>query len=396
MKIQHLYLTICLIIVALLFGITGCEYDGPAAIWNADADLGVQPSITAIDPPESAGGASVIQIIGQGFKVDSTKVYFDDVPSEIQSMTPTEIIVYRPNISGDSIAILVQVDGAVALAAHSGYEITAVVSNYGKFVTPGGVFLMDFDTEGNMWMLVRKRVFKILPDQYIVEITQQTYRGSTSDIKIGPNGYLFMKKKDHALLYMIDSAQNDTTVEYAAYPKNMSYIDFDENGNIFAGGDGTGIGVIVGDTSYVVGNCEDLSIVCIRVFDDALYVLDDESNVWRSEILDDAGTLADKELFLDWSTSGYTGAEAFCITFDADGILYVGTDHSDTVLMFDTDGKLIGPLFKGILFPSSIWMTWDNDNSLYVTRYGSPEDMVDDLFKVSVDKAGAPYYGRGL
>ena len=419
MKFLHFYFTLGLILLALFFVMTGCEYEGPTAVWNQGQDLGQQPTITAIDPPNSAGGASVIRIIGYGFDVDSTTipvdstvivngdtitidsvtipvnspvVYYDDVLGDIISVAPTEITTYRPNISGDSICIKVAVDSAYALATHSGYEIPAVVSPYGKFVTPGGVFIMDFDLNDNLWIMIRKRVFKIEPDEDIIEVVQQDFRGSTSDMKIGPDGNLYMKKSNHTLLYMVD---NDTIVEYAAFSNNTSYFDFDENGNIFAGGDGRGVGVVVGDTSYVVGDCEDLNIVCVRVFDGALYMLDDESNVWRGEILDDAGTLADKDLFVDWSASGYAGSQAFCFTFDVDGILYMGTDNSDAMLMFDTNGQLIGPLFKGILVPEAIWLTFDNDNSMYVACEGHP-DIEDNLYKVSVEKEGAPYYGRGL
>lgn len=396
MNIKQFTCIVCLALLILLVGITGCEYDGPVAVWDADADVGGQPVITAVDPSESAGGASLIHILGEGFVADSTEVYFNDVRGEIRSITSTEIAVYRPNISGDSIAILVKVSGAVSLASLSGYEIPAVVSNYGKFVDPGGVYLMDFDADGNLWIMIRKRIYKILPSQDIIEVGQQDFRGSTSDIKIGPDGNLLMKKNNDELLYMIDSAQNDTIVEYAEFPENTSYFDFDPYGNIFSAGDGSGLNVLVGDTSYVVGNCEDLSVICLRVFDNAVYVLDEEFKIWRSQILDEAGHVADKERYIDLSSAGYPETEAFCFTFDADGICYVGTDHSDTVLMFEPNGDLIGPLFKGILFPTSVWMTWDNGDNLYVAREDSPGDLVDDLFQVRVDKAGAPYYGRGL
>lgn len=396
MKIQYFYSIICLAILAFLLGMTGCEYDGPTAVWNPDADLGEQPVITAINPPESAGSASVIQIIGEGFKADSTQVYFSDVLAIIKSITSTEIEVYRPNISGDSIVIHVEVAGSVSMATYSGYDMPTVVRNYGKFITRGETYMMEFDAEGNMWAMIRRRIYKILPDEIVQDYAALGFRGLASDIKAGPNGNLFMQKENSALLYMFIPAQNDTTVEHGEFPVNINFIDIDQHGNIYGGGDKVGIGVLSGDQSFVTGNCEDINVVCLRVFDNALYVLDDESNVWRCEILDEAGNLGDKELYVDWSASGYAGTESFYFTFDADGILYIGTDNTDAVLMFDTGGQLIGPLLKGVLFPNAIWLTWDNGNNLYIISQDTPEGIEDDLFQINMGKPGAPYYGRGL
>ena len=56
MKILHVYLILLFTILALLIGMTACDYEGPTAVWNEDANLGPQPMITAIDPPGNAGG----------------------------------------------------------------------------------------------------------------------------------------------------------------------------------------------------------------------------------------------------------------------------------------------------------------------------------------------------
>ncbi|HDQ45171.1 MAG TPA: hypothetical protein ENN17_06720 [bacterium] len=387
-------------IAAAILLLAGCEYSGPEAIWNPDADLGEIPLITRIDPPDSAGiGVGEIRIIGEGLGLsrDQTEIYFNHYRAQIKTFSPTEIVVWRPAVTGDDITIKVLVDGAYVMAKSPHYQIPAVYRDYGDILQKGVVVLLDVAADDNVYVMIRRDIYKVTPDETNYQVGTQGFSGSTSDIKIGPGGYLYMKKVNHALVYRLDLSIEDPAAEpeeFGTMARQASYIDFDAHGNLYGGGRQTGISVLKDGESRRVSNFQDLDIRGLRVFDGYVYVFDNQSNIWRARILDADGNLDDKEPELSWEDTGeYATSTLSSFDFAADGTIYCGTDHANPIFMLYRDGT-IEPLYPGILTPVAGKVVWSNHGDIFVNQTGRAG--IPDLYLLRVNKEGAPYYGRIL
>jgi hypothetical protein len=382
----------------LLLG--GCEYDDSEAIWDPDADLGGIPTITQIDPADSAGiGVTEIRILGEslGESEAKTGVYFESLKATIKQFSPTEIVVYRPALIGDDITIKVQVDGAYVIAKSWHYKIPAVYRSYGGFIQNGPISILDVSKDDNIYLMFRKDIYKVTPDETNYKVGAQGFTGTTSDIKMGPGGFLYMKKSNFATVYRLNVAAENAALEaeeFGTLARKANYIDFDEYGNLYGGGTNAGISVLKNGTSALVGDFADLDIKGLRVFDGYVYVFDSENNIWRAAIQDQNGTLANKEPVFAWANAGdYAASTLSAIDFAADGTIYCGTDHANPVFLLYADGT-IEPLYPGILTPTAKEIVWSNHGDIFVnqtTTVGTP-----DLYLLRVGKEGAPYYGRTL
>ncbi len=382
--------------------LAGCEYSGPKAIWNPDADLGPTTQITQVDPADSAKvGVGTIRIIGQNFGLsnDKTEVYFDNVKGVLKQVSPGEIMVYRPPLSGDDITIKVVVNGNYVVAKSPHYKIPNVYRTYGNIIPKGIVAMVDVTKNDIMYAIVRKDIYKITPDESNYPIGKQgsKLKGTMSDMKVGPGGYLYIQRKDNRLVYRLDLSiedpDNNVPVEFGSFARNASYIDFDQYGNLY-GVYKLGVSVLKDSNSALVGDFQGIVATGIRVFDNHVYVSDIENNIWRAQILDANGNLGNKEMVLDWATSGdYAESTLLSFDFAADGTIYLGTDNADPVLIQYPDGTL-EPLYKGIMLDQASQVIWSNHGDLFVNRTGEPERA--DIFLVRLGKEGAPHYGRIL
>ena len=87
-----------------------------------------------------------------------------------------------------------------------------------------------------------------------------------------------------------------------------------------------------------------------------------------------SGSLSNKELILDWSTTGdYAEFDptTFAVAEDEDGtIIYVGTANTDPIFMFDPDDGSQDILYKGILPTYPDKLEWDGNQYLYMILGG--------------------------
>jgi len=200
----------------------------------------------------------------------------------------------------------------------------------------------------------------------------------------------------------MDLATGEET-EWANVGEAVSYGDFDEYGNFYAGGEETDLITIKPDTTFgKLGLYTADTISCVRVYDQYVYLLvkpaaPDESNpavaIWRHKIQNADGSLSARELVLDLSEMDFeAGTQVYDFTFSDDGILFIGTDNSSPLITYNVESNEQDIFYKGILPPAAHNLVWGNGDYIYVAQGGENWSLV----RIDVGGQGAPYYGRNL
>ena len=363
------------------------------------------PAITAVDPVMCEAGVQRITLTGNNFSpvIEENSVSFYDTQSgavfeeaEITSASQTEIVIRRPVAAGDSIGIRIEVvvNERVLIAEYEPYRIDPVMEPYGDFYNDKRLAAIAIDQDENLYVCQYSgEIYMIQPDgtKYTIsEISDTVY-----DMKIGPDGDLMIITRAryisrmHVMTGIID--------EWISLPDRVVCGDYDENGNLYVGGRRSDLLVIHPDLSIEETDLYPREeIIDIRIFDQFIYLLaevDDILGIWRHEILDNSGSLGDRELVLDWSLTGeFTDSDPACFTFASAGTIYIGTDHEDPILILNPDFGSIDILYKNIIPDEVADLVWGNGNYLYMIQTLYEEN----LFKIDMGEAGAPYYGRGL
>jgi hypothetical protein len=226
-------------------------------------------------------------------------------------------------------------------------------------------------------------------------------------MRVGPSGALYIQRISNRTLYRIAGEGDDAAVfiefvsSVGGESVKLSSFDFDQYGNVWAGGITGGLVVqnVNGNTYGQADYIDGVRIKSVRVFDGYVYV-GREDGVWRSLITSDSGTVANKELVFDWNNAGNLSASDLkSITFAADGTLYIGTSNTqntslDPILSVYPDGSS-EPLYPGQLILPADHLVWGNGKFLYVNR-ANRDGELRRIIKVNMLKDGALYNGRGL
>ena len=388
--------------MVLILFVTGCKYDVAEPPWEQDFVNPPTPVITEIQPANVApAGINTITIVGENFAetVEDNKVYFDNVNAEIITASTNSIKVYRPNMVSDSSTIWVVSYDAIVTAKYAPYKIDQVMERYGEFRDNNQLGAIAVDQDENMYAIEITTVYKIAPDGEKIFIGQ--IGGNAYDARIGPSGELVILMNSNVISQM-DDATGEVT-KWAEVAKRVRYGDFDSQGNFYATGRKAGLYIVaqgdtVGESVTVEGTTNaylnDI-VYWVRAYHDNhtgkeyIYLLvelsdPDENNpgiaIWRHEILDANGNLSERELVLDWSTTDEfadSNPATFAVTEDSDGtIIYVGSDSTDPILMFDPDKNSQDILYKGILPSSAQKLEWGNANYLYMVLGGDENNII--------------------
>lgn len=403
-----------LLVLSLLILAVGCEYDGPVNAWEeAQKKTPVVPTITQV-LPEDAATASEITIIGQDFASDSDGniVYFDNVQATIKSATSTEIVVFRPNITGDSLIIKVVADGAVGLAKYTkSYALAPVVEPFGIFIDTDLIAAVAVTPSENLYVTMGDAAGTILrltpegrrDDSYVAEGDK-----FASDMKMAPDGSIYFIRKQNRIYRVAPEGGEGEIILTLGRNDKVKFFDFDENGNLYAGGEETGLVVVRPDLSFTnLGLLPAYDIQTVRVYSGAVYVgaifSDDPEGapngiiggIWKYPISDATGTLGAGELVLDWGQTGsFADSELKDLTFSEDGQMYIACTDSIPLLTLNMDGT-VSPYYLGLIDPPIDKLIWGSGNYLYaiVNRRVAKSDG-GLLLKINMGKASAPYYGR--
>lgn len=378
MKAKRFILTSIFAAISSFIFITGCEYDVSEPLWNQPYNTPVTPKITSVNPvAEVTPGINTIVIEGQDLYsgTDSTIVYFNTLPAEIISITPTKIVVRRPNLVVDSCAISVVPPKAFVVAKYEPYKIDGVVEPFGGFLDKLKLGTLAVDGQENLFVseaTTDRNIYKVLPngDKSIIATGLRTY----TDSRIGPDGNLYFLGNNRAIdIYNLSS---DTLARWTQLPagKTVKYGDFANNGYFYAAGTRTDLVYLPFDLSSTAvssGIYTGEDIQAVRVFDGYIYIISkvattDPVKIYK-HILNSNGSLGAQELVLDMNTfPEYSLVTITGITFDLNGNIFLGTDSEDAILKFTHANSSVESFYKGIINPNCKKLSWGNQHYLYM------------------------------
>ena len=386
------------------------SFDEPALIYDPNAPSAAAPAISSVDPAEAAfAGYTEVRLTGNNFaaRMQDNAVYFGTQPGQITSASANEITVIPPNMVAENLSIKVVVAGALEIAQFSPYSLKAVVAEYGDFTDLENVFALAVDLNENLY--AHYRVIGA-SRSYVAKITPQGEKdddyGTTSafpqarEMRIGPGGELYLQRS-LGNLFKIGASGGEAQL-FATFPATVTF-DFDENGNIFAAGNRSGVfAVSPAGVPTNTGRFSVYDVRSLRVFEGAvqvaaLYMGTDASipraGIWRAPITSATGTLGNEELVFDWATSGeFAAAQFFALTFAQDREIYAGTNNINPILRLKPDGSSAA-LYSGLLGADATHIVWGNGDYLYMNR-GNRVASNRRVYRIDMGKKGAPYYGR--
>ncbi|RLD12922.1 hypothetical protein DRI50_08220 [candidate division KSB1 bacterium] len=410
LKYSLLFLAFALIYAA-------CEKIPENKIWPVDTSNDKeQPVITKVYPdPSSMDDDSVafaavgyIYIEGQGFSAtpEENRVFFNGERGDVVSASPTKLKVKLPNVVGDSIKVHVSVKGALLFAKYKTldyyfpFRAKSVVKSYkaiDKFIDASGLAV---DKDDNVYVLTTaKKILKLTdPDSTLPEEYGTSIFITTPCMRFGPDGSLYLTRGTKSI-YKVPPGGGKAK-RWVSAPSYVSFLDFDENQNLYAGGKGGEIDIIHPDKSKMTGaTYTDYYISSLRVYNGYVYISaeyrgDDstqiQQGIWKNKILDANGNLGANELVVNWTDlMGKEGPNILSITFDEDGEMYIGLDKENAVYLLNKKEYW----YSEVLVPPATVLTWGNGKYLYINKHAElPDDR--QILRVELSKKGAIYYGR--
>ena len=316
----------------------------------------------------------------------------------------TSMEVVTPNLVSDSVQIRVAVEGAFVFADYGNlYSLTAAVLDYGPFDQFTDIYSLDLDREEN---LIVSMDGSPNAEFWIVDTNQDSsvWSGSLakgSGMKLGPTGSVYFVNYQRYVYKDEQGTPKENTEIFKRLNGNATDLDFDSNGNLYAGGTGSTIDVVDinddgGLTSGVTEakNLDTLDVISLRVFNNFVYVLTttitSSQAIYKLPILDDSGSLGDLELVFDWSAYSNSESTALCFTLSETGDIFVGSDSETEPLTYITDGSGSG-FYSSILTAPISYMAWGNFQYLYLINRTDETKRVQ---RVDTRMNGADYYGR--
>jgi len=409
-------ITLLLLLSILLIG-TGCEKEEADSIYNPNEVGNDAPVITAVDPPSVYALIDNIIITGENFLDNPllNYVYFGNAKAQVLESSSTQIVVLAPYIEGDSLLVKVAAAGANAFGEYSPYKIEFAAIEYGGATATHSVSAVTCADSEKVYICSGglMKIQFITPEsetpEDFAEIPATLLTTPFGNMSVGPNGYLYGTNRK--VVYYV-SPDGSIVDKYATLSGNANDIDFDINDNMFVTSRGA-VYCILPDTTVIKTEYDSRhDLKSIRIYDGYVYVVGKytgtdvtyvKRGVWRNQILDANGTLGPWEDVFDWDTYiGAAGPDLLSITFDIDGVMYLGADQADgydAIYMLESDGggsylsSTPEPLFPAVLSAPTNNFSWGSDQYLYVNRIGA-EDENKRLIRITTGKLSAPYYGR--
>ncbi len=407
---KYAFVSIILMIVAF-----ACKDIPENQIWPPDTSQdAVRPEITKVYPDAMSmdadsvafAGVGILYIEGKNFSPEpaNDRVYFNGVRSEVLEASTSLLKVKIPNVVGDSVKIHVSVKGSLLFAQYKDqdyygpFRTKSVISTYraiDKFVDATGLAV---DSDENVYVLTtEKEILKLTHPDSTAEVWATATFITTPCMRMGPDSNIYITR---GIKSVYKVAQGGKTTKFVSANTKVSYLDFDANMNLFAGGKGGTIECIKPDNSVVtVADYTDYLITSLRVYDGYVYVAavyDGEDStavqegIWKNEILDADGNLGANQLVIDWAQFvGENGPSIESITFDADGEMYIGLDKDNAIYLLNHGIYF----YNEVLVPPATVLSFGNKNYLYINKHAeSAEDRA--VMRVEVSVKGAIYYGR--
>lgn len=391
--------TIILSSIIIIKYLTGCKYDVAEPMWDKEFDGAPIPKITQVIPERAIAGVNTITIRGENLDVNGTTVYFDNLTAEMISVSPSEIVVRRPNLVTEGCYIKVVPNQALVVAKYGPYKIDKVIERYGSFLENLQLSVVAVDKNENIYVVEAssRNVVKITPDGQKSVVAAATR--VPTDAKFGPDGKLYMCGNNRS----IDMVNVNTgeTKDWLRLPagKVVKFGDFDANGYFYTGGTRTDLVIVAQDLSVsYAGVYSGDEILAVRVFNNNVYVVSRKSGtqepakIWRHPITS-PGVLGERELIFDLNTSSeFSQRLVRNITFSSDGKMFIATDSPNPILIFDFSSNKIDYFYKGIIPPYCKQFHWGNGNYLYLIIGDTAAGQEWTVYRIDMGMQGAPYF----
>lgn len=384
----------------------GCKEAPPASVYQEKPSIG--PTLTGLSPNDSAlAGVSTVTITGSGFAPvrEYNFVNFGSKAATVLEATTTQLKVTAPIFVSDSTPVKVAVQGQELFSNAIAYKLKAAVAGFGGLPnTVEEPFGITCDTAGNVYVSLLSGggtglgVKKITPSGVRSDYSPvfSSSVNKWTSMKLGPGGFLYTAANRNAI-FRIPAGGGGAAPWASVAAANVTFVydfDFDQQGNIWGGGDNQNIVRVAQDRS-VKGFPFAGDVRGVRYFQNYLYLAtknDSVWNIWRTRIVS-ADSISPRELYVNFSSKFGSLAGAYAITFAADGDLFVGTDSSAGSVAVIHPDKSAERFYSGLFSGLTQSMAYGKGTELYLSRTGST-DALKKILRVNTQKQGAPYYGR--
>jgi len=392
-------LTIVVVMVAMM---SGCDNPKNGSLYDPTAVEQPQPTIASVTPAGSAfAGMDTIVITGSNFStsIGDDNVLFNTTSAALLKATATQITLKAPLVALDSVAIRINVSGAPLFSNTYQYKLLAGIAKFGSLGSSEAATAVTVDATGNLYSGyssagTESGILKLTP-----AAVRSAYAPSTAGVslwtglKFGPGGFLYAARNARAM-YRFPANGSGSGAVWVAMPTGTFAFDFDfdQTGVMWVGGNNSNIYRIATDKTLSTFPFVGL-VRSVRVYNGYLYFVaktDAGEKVWRAQI--STTGLGTPEVYFDFGAA-YPTNIAECITFSSDGILYIGTDSPDGILVVNPDKSYSAPFaaYNALYAPAIVSMTWGASTDLYMTSSAGA------LMKVTVrGKKSAPYYGATM
>ncbi len=408
------YLLATFIVMLVL---SGCQDNTTNYVWPPDySKEKPRPVITSIEKDASTmdadsvvfAGVGIVYIKGQNFSSVTTDnhIFFSGEPGTVLEATESQLKVKVPFVVGDSLKIQLSVAGALEFAEYKGKDYVfpfrtknaaRIYKTIDSFTDASGLAV---DADGNAYVLTTtKKILKLTdPDSDAVEYGTATFI-TTPCMRMGPDSMLYLTRGTTSI-YRTPSG-GGKALKFASAGSKVSYFDFDQNHNLFAGGKGGGLEVVHEDkTKLTVADYTDYLITGLRIYNGYVYVSAEyegtdstavQQGIWKHQITDNVGNVGAAELVIDWGAMvGADGPKILSFTFDEDGEMYIGQDKDNAIYLLNK-GEYFYP---EILTAPTTQITWGNGHYFYINRHDNSDGSLRAIIRVETTKMGATYYGR--
>ena len=393
---------------ALAGALAGCNKDAPASLFDPNYVSGPTPTVTRIDPPSDAlSGVTMLTITGTNFSTAPANnlIFFDAVAVPVIQASATQLQVKAPILVSDSIKVKIAVLGSDFFNTPFVYKLgSATEAKFGNLSAAEEVTSLECDTAGNVYasMLSSGAGFGVwkfssagVRGAAVYSPPFSTSVGSWRGMKFGPGGTLYSVAGRNIIFQIPPGGGTPTAWVIGGGLTSLNDLDFDANGNIWAGGPtATSVFRVKPDKSVQAFPFTG-TVRSVRVYAGYLYVggkRDSLEKVWRFPITgDNLGT--EEEYFNISSIYGANSSGVYGIAFNTDGDMYVGTDGAAGIVIVHQN-RSSEPYYSGLLLPATLYLTWGKGADLFQGRGGTVNPKT--IVRINTQKTSAPYYGRTL